>query len=270
MAEKERLDSLLVQRGLATSRELAKAYIMEGSVYVGGEKESKAGTKVNVDSLVEVKARKEKYCSRGGYKLEKAMEIFPIELTDLCCMDVGASTGGFTDCMLQNGAKQVYAIDVGYGQLAWKLRKDPRVICLERTNFRYLDRSEITEPISFASMDVSFISILKLLPMAQSILQPNGKMVCLVKPQFEAGRENVGKKGVVKDPAVHLLVLQKVISFALTSGWQVRGLNFSPIKGPEGNIEYLLFLDKERTGLKEEEAFLMAKNIVADSHQDLA
>ena len=242
--EKERLDVLLVQQGLANSRELAKAYIMAGNVYVDGQKEDKAGTKVAVTAKLEVKGNQMKYVSRGGYKLEKAMDVFGIRLNGKICLDIGASTGGFTDCMLQNGASKVYAIDVGYGQFAWKLRNDERVVCLEKTNVRYVTHEQVPDEGDFASIDVSFISLTKVLPAVLGVLGEKGQLVCLIKPQFEAGREEVGKKGVVRDPKVHLEVLESFLDFVPGAGFTVMGLDYSPIKGPEGNIEYLGYLRK--------------------------
>ena len=243
---KERLDVLLVRRGLAESREKAKAVIMSGSVYVNGQKEDKAGTMFNVEKArLEVRGNTLKYVSRGGLKLEKAVEQFQVELGGKVCMDIGASTGGFTDCMLQNGAAKVYAVDVGHGQLAWKLRNDERVICMEKTNFRYMVREDIAEELDFASVDVSFISLDKILGPAYNLLKPNAQMVCLIKPQFEAGREKVGKKGVVREPAVHKEVIEAVLAFTLTKGFGLLHLDFSPIRGPEGNIEYLMHLVKK-------------------------
>ncbi len=243
---KERLDVLLVKQGLAESREKAKAIIMAGSVFVQGQREDKAGAMFDpAKAQISVKDSSLKYVSRGGYKLEKAMEEFPLVLTGLVCMDIGASTGGFTDCMLQNGAAKVYAVDVGQGQLAWALRSDPRVVCMEKTNFRYLTRERIQDDLDFCSVDVSFISLTKILVPARKLLKAEGRMVCLIKPQFEAGREKVGKKGVVRDAGVHREVIAKVLDFADLAGFAVRGLTFSPIKGPEGNIEYLVFLQKD-------------------------
>ena len=242
--EKERLDVLLVQQGLANSRELAKAYIMAGNVYVDGQKEDKAGTKVAVTAKLEVKGNQMKYVSRGGYKLEKAMDVFGIRLNGKICLDIGASTGGFTDCMLQNGASKVYAIDVGYGQFAWKLRNDERVVCLEKTNVRYVTHEQVPDEGDFASIDVSFISLTKVLLPVRNLLTEDGEIVCLIKPQFEAGREKVGKKGVVRDPAVHVEVVRKIFDFCLENGFDVLNLDYSPIKGPEGNIEYLIHLRK--------------------------
>lgn len=242
---KERLDVLLVERGFFPSREKAKAVIMAGDVFVNGEREDKAGSKFDVHVEIEVKGKKLKYVSRGGLKLEKAIEEFSLSLENLICMDIGSSTGGFTDCMLQNGAKKVYAIDVGTNQLAWKLREDPRVISMEKTNFRYVTRDMIAEEIDFASVDVSFISLEKILPVSLPLLKDGARMVCLIKPQFEAGRERVGKKGVVRDLSVHEEVIEKVMNCAFGLGYALKGLTFSPVKGPEGNIEYLLFLEKQ-------------------------
>lgn len=247
---KERLDVLLVKQGLAESREKAKALIMAGDVFVQGQREDKAGTMFEEAKVqITVKGSSLKYVSRGGLKLEKAMECFPISLEGKICMDIGASTGGFTDCMLQNGASKVYSVDVGHGQLAWKLRNDDRVVCMEKTNFRYLTREDIADDLDFASVDVSFISLTKILVPARKLLKAGGQMVCLIKPQFEAGREKVGKKGVVREPKVHREVIEKVMDFADLAGFGILGLTFSPIKGPEGNIEYLIFLQKDgRTG----------------------
>ena len=239
---KERLDVLLVQRNLAESREKAKALIMAGIVYVDGQKEDKAGTSFENTVQIEVRGNTLKYVSRGGLKLEKAMTHFGVELAGKVCMDVGASTGGFTDCMLQNGAVKVYSVDVGHGQLAWKLRNDERVVCMEKTNIRYVMPEDIGDKIQFSSIDVSFISLTKVLGPVKALLTDDGQIVCLIKPQFEAGREKVGKKGVVREKSVHLEVVQMVISYALSIGFEVLNLEFSPIKGPEGNIEYLLYL----------------------------
>ncbi len=241
---KKRLDLLVLERGLTESRERAKALIMAGEIYVDNQKADKPGDAFPEDAQVELRGSGQKYVSRGGLKLEKAMEVFPLDLTGLTCMDVGASTGGFTDCMLQNGAKKVYSIDVGYGQLAWKLRSDPRVVNLERVNARYLSREQVPEAIDFFSIDVSFISLALILPAIAPLLAPGGQGVCLVKPQFEAGREKVGKKGVVRDLAVHREVIEKAEGYALSSGLSVLGLDFSPVKGPEGNIEYLMYLEQ--------------------------
>lgn len=243
---KKRLDVLLVERGLSPSREKAKAVIMAGDVYVDGQKEDKAGTSFEETVSIEVRAPGLRYVSRGGLKLEKALQVFPIDLTGKVCMDVGASTGGFTDCMLQNGAAKVYAIDVGRGQLDWTLRNDPRVVCMEKTNIRYVTPEDLGEEAAFSSIDVSFISLTKVLPVVYTLLEPEGQVVSLIKPQFEAGREKVGKKGVVRDPKVHLEVIEGVMAFAAENGFEIRGLTFSPVKGPEGNIEYLLHLKKAR------------------------
>lgn len=240
--KKERLDVLMVQRNLAESREKAKALIMSGIVYVNGQKEDKAGTSFEETVQIEVRGNTLKYVSRGGLKLEKAMSRFGVQLAGKVCMDVGASTGGFTDCMLQNGAVKVYAVDVGHGQLAWKLRNDDRVICMEKTNIRYVTPEDIGDRIEFASIDVSFISLTKVLGPVKQLLTDEGQVVCLIKPQFEAGREKVGKKGVVREKSVHLEVIEMVMDYAQSIGFGILGLEFSPIKGPEGNIEYLLYL----------------------------
>ena len=242
--KKVRLDLYLVEKGFTESREKAKALIMSGIVYVNDQKELKAGRDVKADDVVEVRGSTLKYVSRGGLKLEKAMQEFPITLTDCICMDIGASTGGFTDCMLQNGAVKVFSVDVGYGQLAWKLRQDERVINMERTNIRYVKPEDIGELIDFASIDVSFISLKLVLPVAASLLKDGGELVALIKPQFEAGREQVGKKGVVKDINVHFEVCKNALDYARSSGFTPLGLSFSPIKGPEGNIEYLMYIKK--------------------------
>ena len=268
--EKERLDVLLVQQGLANSRELAKAYIMAGNVYVDGQKEDKAGTKVAVTAKLEVKGNQMKYVSRGGYKLEKAMDVFGIRLDGKICLDIGASTGGFTDCMLQNGASKVYAIDVGYGQFAWKLRNDERVVCLEKTNVRYVTHEQVPDEGDFASIDVSFISLTKVLPAVFGVLGEKGQLVCLIKPQFEAGREKVGKKGVVRDSSVHREVIEMIVEYVRTQGLGILGLDFSPIKGPEGNIEYLIYLDKSRSGMHEDEVQARVDTVVAQSHKILS
>ncbi len=244
MLEKVRLDCALVSRGFVESREKAKAIIMSGIVYVNNQKSDKAGTTVKSDDLIEVRGETLKYVSRGGLKLEKAINSFKISLNDCICADIGASTGGFTDCMLQNGAKKVYAIDVGYGQLAWKLRTDERVVNLERTNFRYVTHEQVTDELDFASVDVSFISLSHILPVMRELLKMGGRAVCLIKPQFEAGRENVGKKGVVRDKNVHIAVIQKIVNLISENNYSLLGLDFSPIKGPEGNIEYLCYIEK--------------------------
>jgi len=242
---KERLDVILVQEGYAASREKAKAIIMSGNVFVDGQREDKAGTTFDLSKIkLEVRGNTLRYVSRGGLKLEKAMNRFSIALDNKICMDIGASTGGFTDCMLQNGAQKVYSVDVGHGQLDWKLRSDERVVCMEKTNFRYMKPEDIADVLDFASVDVSFISLTKILIPARSLLRDMGEMVCLIKPQFEAGKDKVGKKGVVRDPDVHEEVIRKVIDFADSIGFDILHLDFSPIKGPEGNIEYLVHLCK--------------------------
>lgn len=242
MSEKKRLDVLLTERGLQESRQRAQAVIMSGEVFVNGQRVDKPGTAVAEDAQIEVRGGTLAYVSRGGLKLEKAMAAFPIDLNGAVCADIGASTGGFTDCMLQNGAQKVYAVDVGYGQLDWKLRGDPRVVCMERTNARYLTHEQIPQELDFASVDVSFISLGLILPALDGLLSPEGEAVCLVKPQFEAGREKVGKKGVVRDPAVHLEVLEAFLHHAKENHFTVLGITYSPIRGPEGNIEYLGYL----------------------------
>ncbi len=242
---KMRLDQYLTEKGLISGRDKAKAIIMAGDVYVNDQKADKAGQQVSEDDHIEVRTDALRYVSRGGLKLEKAMAVFPVNLEGAVCMDIGASTGGFTDCMLQNGAARVYAVDVGYGQLAWSLRTDTRVINLERTNIRYVTEKEVPEKLDFASVDVSFISLKLVLPVAHTLLKDGGNMVCLIKPQFEAGREKVGKGGVVRDAATHIEVIQNVMTFAAESGFSVRCLDFSPVKGPKGNIEYLLMLSKD-------------------------
>lgn len=265
---KKRLDILVTERGLAESREKAKALIMAGDVYVDQQKADKPGDLYPEEAPIEVRGKGLKYVSRGGLKLEKAMAEFPISLSGLVCMDVGASTGGFTDCMLQNGAKKVYAIDVGYGQLAWSLRTDSRVVNLERTNARYLSQEQVPEPIDFFSVDVSFISLSLILPAVRPLLSENARAVCLIKPQFEAGREKVGKKGVVRDPAVHQEVIEKVLGFALENGYSVLGLTFSPVKGPEGNIEYLAYLQRSDAPTQAE-TVPQARQVVEASHAQL-
>ena len=242
---KERLDVLLVSNGYAESREKAKAIIMSGQVFVDGQREDKAGSMFDPAKIqIEVKGSTLKYVSRGGLKLEKAMAQFDLSLQDKVCMDIGASTGGFTDCMLQNGAMKVFSVDVGHGQLAWKLRNDPRVVCMEKTNFRYVTMEHIKEPLDFASCDVSFISLTKILIPARNLLKDNGEMVCLIKPQFEAGKDKVGKKGVVREPEIHMEVVAKILDFATLIGFDILHLEYSSIKGPEGNIEYLVHLGK--------------------------
>ena len=264
---KIRLDQYLVQHGLIQSRERAKAMIMAGVVYVNGQKADKAGDMVKEDAVVEVRGHDIGYVSRGGRKLEKAMQVFPLSPRGKVCMDIGASTGGFTDCMLQNGAAKVYAVDVGYGQLAWSLRTDPRVVNMERTNIRNVTPDQLDDPIAFFSVDVSFISLHHIFPVARAVTTPDAVGVCLVKPQFEAGREKVGKNGVVRDPATHREVLLRAMGYAVDNGFGVRGLDFSPVKGPEGNIEYLMFVEKSDTPAAPGEDAAAA--VVAASHQAL-
>lgn len=267
---KQRLDVILVNMGYASSREKAKAIIMSGNVFVKGQREDKAGATFEEEGIdILVKGNPLKYVSRGGLKLEKAMKEFPISLEGSICMDIGASTGGFTDCMLQNGAVKVYSIDVGHGQLAWKLRNDERVVCMEKTNFRYVTNEQVPEEIDFASADVSFISLEKILPAAYPLMKEGGQMVCLIKPQFEAGREKVGKKGVVRDKKVHEEVIRQIVSFADEMKMAPIGLTYSPIKGPEGNIEYLVWLEKNGES-KAPELLAMVENLVKASHEGLS
>lgn len=281
--KKERLDVLLVKRGVAESREKAKAIIMTGNVFVEEQREDKAGSTFAEDAQIRIKGTPMKYVSRGGYKLEKAMELWHVPLQDKLCMDVGSSTGGFTDCMLQNGAVKVYAIDVGTNQLAWKLRQDERVVSMEKTNIRYVTPEDIADPIDFSSIDVAFISLTKVLIPVWNLLKNGGRVVCLVKPQFEAGREKVGKKGVVRDKKVHEEVVCHIMTYALSMGFEILGLSYSPIKGPEGNIEYLLYIEKpqdaqalteiaEEADQKAEEQFeqqylALAKETVEAAHE---
>ena len=264
---KKRLDLLVYERGLTSSREKAKALIMAGEVYVENQKADKPGDLYPEEAKVLLRGG-ERYVSRGGLKLEKAMSAFGLDLTGLICMDVGASTGGFTDCMLQNGAAKVYAVDVGYGQLAWQLRNDSRVVNLERTNARYLTAEQVPEMIEFFSVDVAFISLTLILPALRELLAEKGRGVCLIKPQFEAGREKVGKKGVVRDPAVHVEVIEKIVSFALENGFSVKALDFSPVKGPEGNIEYLVLLEKA-VSTELAPGVSNPQEVVAESHKSL-
>ncbi|HOM01356.1 MAG TPA: TlyA family RNA methyltransferase [Acetivibrio sp.] len=268
--KKERLDVLLVSKGLFESREKAKSSIMAGVVFVNDKKEDKPGVKVDVDSVITIKENVHPYVSRGGLKLEKAIKVFGIALKEKTAIDIGASTGGFTDCMLKNGAKKVFAIDVGYGQLAWELRNDERVVCMERTNIRYVKPEDIGILADFSSIDVSFISLKKVIPVAVSLLKDDGELLCLIKPQFEAGREKVGKHGVVRDKEVHEEVIKDIISFSLEAGLKIRGLDFSPIKGPEGNIEYLIYLSKKEGSINKEELFELADKVVDDSHRELS
>lgn len=267
---KERLDVLLVKRNLIESREKAKALIMLGNVFVDGQREDKAGSTFDEKSEITVKDNSIKYVSRGGYKLEKAIDCYKIELDDKICMDVGSSTGGFTDCMLQNGAQKVYAVDVGTNQLAWKLRQDERVVSMEKTNIRYVTENDIKEKIDFASIDVAFISLTKVLIPVKNLLKEEGRVMCLIKPQFEAGRENVGKKGVVRDMNVHMEVIEKIIEYAQSIGFIVENLDYSPIKGPEGNIEYLLLISncKLETDIKEKKHEDI-KLLVEEAHASL-
>ena len=265
MSEKKRLDVLLVERGLAETRQKAQATIMSGVVFVDGQRADKAGLNLAGDAEIEVRGSAMPYVSRGGLKLEKAMRAFGLTLSGLVCADIGASTGGFTDCMLQNGARKVYAVDVGYGQLDWRLRRDERVVCMERTNARYLTREQVPEELDFVSVDVSFISLRLILPAVYGLLRGGGHVACLIKPQFEAGREKVGKKGVVRDPAVHLEVLEQFLIHAKDSSFAVLGLTYSPIRGPEGNIEYLGYLEK---GAAEEERSFDLAALVEASHGD--
>lgn len=266
---KERLDVLLVNRGLAASREKAKAVIMAGQVYVKGQKEDKAGTMFDSQVEIEVRGAALKYVSRGGLKLEKAMQQFGVTLEGKICMDVGASTGGFTDCMLQNGAVKVYSVDVGHGQLDWKLRNDERVVCMEKTNIRYVTPEDIGEAPSFVSIDVSFISLTKVLGPVKELMTADGEIVCLIKPQFEAGREKVGKKGVVRDPKIHEEVIGKVVDFAHQLHFETKALEFSPIKGPEGNIEYLLWMKKQTEENKNMDVPFSLHQVVEAAHQTL-
>lgn len=248
MSEKTRLDVAVFERGFAETREKAKAMIMAGSVYLNGQKALKGGVNVKETDVIEVRGAVNPFVSRGGLKLNKAVSSFGLDLKDCICMDIGASTGGFTDCMLTNGAKKVYAIDVGYGQLAWKLRCDERVVNLERTNFRYVTREQVPDEVDFASVDVSFISLRLILPVMHTLLRNGGRSVCLIKPQFEAGKENIGKKGVVRDKSVHEDVVRSITLFASENGFKVIDVDFSPIKGPEGNIEYLMYIEKSDEG----------------------
>lgn len=264
---KERLDVMLVNRGMVESREKAKALIMAGEVFVDGQREDKAGSMFKEECRIELRGTPMKYVSRGGYKLEKMVELHGIRLEGKTCMDVGASTGGFTDCMLQNGAVKVYAVDVGHGQLDWKLRNDERVVCMEKTNIRYVTEEDIEDKLDFASIDVSFISLTKVLLPVRNLLKDKGQIVCLIKPQFEAGREKVGKKGVVRDKNVHKEVIHMVVEYATTIGFCPLALTFSPVKGPEGNIEYLLHLVKDDSVQKLPS--FDVDSVVEDSHRTL-
>ncbi len=265
---KERLDLLITHRNLAPSREKARAMIMEGVVFVDGEREDKPGTMIREEAEIEIKGPTLQYVSRGGLKLEKAIQSFGLQLENKVCIDAGASTGGFTDCMLQNGASHVYAVDVGYGQLAWKLRQDPRVTVLEKTNVRYLDETKVPELCDLASFDLSFISLTKTVPAVAARLKEDGEMICLIKPQFEAGRGQVGKKGVVRDPKVHEEVLHSITDWCRVQGYRILGLTFSPVRGPEGNIEYLIYLSKAAgPDLVETETWI--PELVRRSHEEL-
>ena len=264
---KKRLDVLVFEKGFAESREKAKAIIMSGIVYVNNQKADKPGVSYDENLTLEVRGDSQKYVSRGGYKLEKAMNSFPITLENKVTMDIGASTGGFTDCMLQNGAKKVYSVDVGYGQLAWKLRNDERVVNLERTNMRYVTDEQVSDKIDFFSVDVSFISLKLILPVARKLMSENGEGVCLIKPQFEAGRENVGRNGLVRDKHVHIAVVDMIIDFCLNNGFDVLGLDFSPIKGPQGNIEYLIYIKKSDD--PQMKISVTASQVVEESHAQL-
>jgi 23S rRNA (cytidine1920-2'-O)/16S rRNA (cytidine1409-2'-O)-methyltransferase len=266
---KERLDVLLVSKGLFESREKARSSIMAGVVFVGGNKEDKPGVKVDVDSDIMIKENIHPYVSRGGLKLEKAINSFDIDLKGKTAMDIGASTGGFTDCMLKNGAAKVFAIDVGYGQLAWELRNDERVVCMERTNIRYVETEQLGTLVDFASVDVSFISLKKVIPVASRLLTDEGEILCLIKPQFEAGRDKVGKHGVVRDPNVHENVIKDIVNFSVGNGFKVKGLDYSPIKGPEGNIEYLVYLSKTEGTVDLEWLGSEAQKVVEESHTGL-
>lgn len=264
--KKERLDVLLVEKNFFETREKAKKSIMAGEIFVNGNRVDKCGEKVPVDGNIEFKGQVMPYVSRGGYKLEKAMKSFNIVLENKICMDIGASTGGFTDCMLQNGAEKVFAIDVGYGQFAWKLRNDPRVVCMERTNARYLTLEDLGHYAEFSSIDVSFISLTKIIPAIINLLNDKGEVVALIKPQFEAGREKVGKKGVVRDSEVHKEVIEKIVSFLIDSNLKIKGLDYSPIKGPEGNIEYLVYFTKDQEYTMEFD-FENINTVVEASHE---
>ena len=267
--EKERLDTLLVEKGLFQSREKARSSIMAGVITVNGNREDKPGARFDDNCNIEIKQNINPYVSRGGLKLEKAMSVFGIDLRDKTAMDVGASTGGFTDCMLKNGAAKVFAVDVGYGQLAWELRNDERVVNMERTNIRYVKPENISAQLDFASIDVSFISLKKVLPVVYELLNINGEVLCLIKPQFEAGREKVGKHGVVKDINVHREVVEGIIGFSQMIGFSVKGLTYSPIKGPEGNIEYLLHLSKSGTPANQTDLEGMINEVIGKSHSEL-
>lgn len=264
---KERLDVLLVQKGLIPTREKAKTHIMAGLIFVNNQKIDKAGTMIDIDSDIVVKGNAIPYVSRGGLKLEKAAKEFGVDLNGKICMDIGASTGGFSDCMLQNGASKVYAVDVGYGQLAWQIRNDDRVVCMERTNIRNVTPEDINDVLDFCSIDVSFISLTKVIPVAYNLMKDDGEIVALIKPQFEAGREKVGKKGVVREQSTHIEVIEKIVTFILELGMGIKGLTYSPVKGPEGNIEYLVYASKLKTDFVcDHEAIV---SLVSQSHGNL-
>ena len=269
MGGKTRLDVLLTEKGLFDTREKARKSIMAGLVFINNERVDKQGTQVPSDAIIEIKGSINPYVSRGGLKLEKAITAFNIDLNDKITMDIGASTGGFSDCMLKNGAKKVYAIDVGYGQLAWELRQDSRVVVMERTNIRYVTKQDIPDEIDLATVDVSFISLTLVLPVIKSLLKSRGEILCLIKPQFEAGRENVGKKGVVREEKVHREVIMKILNFSTELGLSIKGLSFSPIKGPEGNIEYLAYLINDNESSKPLEIEELANQVVFNSYEEL-
>lgn len=266
--KKERLDVLLVEKGIIQSRERAKTFIMAGKIFVDGFRVDKCGSKVDINANIEFKGEDIPYVSRGGLKLEKAIKAFNIDLKDACCLDIGASTGGFTDCMLQNDARKVFSIDVGYGQFAWKLRTDPRVVCMERTNVRYVTEEQLGEHADFASIDVSFISLKTVIPPVLDLLNDKGKVVALIKPQFEAGKDKVGKKGVVREPEIHKEVIVKIVEFLKTKEINILGLSYSPIKGPEGNIEYLVYFTKDKE-MKSEFEEINIDEVVQRSHNTL-
>ncbi len=269
MLRKQRIDVLMVERGLVPSRERSRSEIMAGNVFVDGQRVDKAGDRIDTEAKIEVKGEAIPYASRGGLKLEKALASFGIKLEGKICIDVGASTGGFTDCMLKNGAEKVYAIDVGYGQLAWRLRQDPRVVCMDRTNIRYVQPEHIGVQADFVSIDVSFISLAKVLPAVKGLLKESGEVVCLIKPQFEAGRDKVGKKGVVRDREVHREVLEKIVGWSLNEDWCVKGLDFSPIKGPEGNIEYLMHIARAGQFCSADEVGAYIRKTVDCAHSEM-
>lgn len=269
MAKKERLDVLVFEKELASSRERAKTLIMTGNVFVNGQREDKPGTKIDKTSIITVKKNPIPFVSRGGLKLDKAIKTYNLELKDLICMDVGASTGGFTDCMLQNSAKKVYSVDVGYGQFAWSLRQDDRVVCMEKTNIRYVTNDDIEDLLDFVSIDVSFISLTKVLEPVKALMKDGAKCVCLIKPQFEAGRDKVGKKGVVREWQTHFEVIEKAINYATSIGFEMLNIDFSPIKGPEGNIEYLLLIKKSTESTNLVNLQDKIKKVVDKAHEKL-